>query len=121
VVVAWRGDVVGHARSIAMDPGSVTGGIVEVEHDGTFEIHAEPGWAIMAEAQGARSAPRLVGKGPLQLALQPTVTISGQLEGKSWFGVNAFARYAVGSHSWTMQTPVDKDGAFDLRGLPAGA
>jgi len=120
VVVAWRGDVVGHARSIAMDPGSVTGAIVKVERDGTFAIHAEPGWAIMAEAQGARSTPRPVGTGTLALELQPTVTISGQLQGRNWFGVKAFARYAVGPHSWTMQTPIDKDGAFDLRGLPPG-
>jgi len=59
--------------------------------------------------------------GALTLQLEPTVTISGQLEGGSSFGVKAFARYDVGGNRWTLQTPIDRDGAFDLRGLPPGA
>jgi serine/threonine protein kinase len=120
-VIAWKGTLVGHARNLAMDPRDVVGSIVRVERDGTFTIPAEPGWAIMAEWQDARSTPRLVGSGPLTLELKPTVTISGQLQGRNWFGVKAFARYKAGENSWTMQTPIEKDGTFDLRGLPAGA
>ncbi len=120
-VIAWKGDLVGHARNLAMDPSAVVGSIVRVERDGTFAIHAEPDWAIMAEWQDGRSTPRLVGTGPLTLELKPTVTISGQVQGRNWFGVKAFAKYAVGSHRWFMQTPLDKDGTFDLRGLPPGA
>ncbi|HEY5924391.1 MAG TPA: hypothetical protein VIV11_22090, partial [Kofleriaceae bacterium] len=123
VIVAWQGALVGHSSRAAMDPRTVVGTIVKVERDGSFEIQAGPTWAIMAELpkQGTRSAPRVVGNGPVTIKLEPTVTISGQLKDRNWFGVKAFARYVVGAHSWTLQTPIDKDGAFDLRGLPPGA
>jgi hypothetical protein len=120
-VVAWKGDASGHARNIVMTPRELAGEIVRTERDGTFEIHAEPGWAIMAEQQDMRSTPQLVSSGPVMLALQPTVTISGRLQGRNWFGVKAFARYAIGANRWTMETPIEKDGSFDLRGLPPGA
>ena len=119
-VVAWQGDVVGHARDIAPDPRALSGEVVRVDHDGTFTIHAEPDWAIMAESVDARSQPQLVGTGAVALKLVPSVTMSGQLQGRNWFGVKAFARYAAGRAHWILQTPIDKDGAFDLRGLPPG-
>jgi tetratricopeptide (TPR) repeat protein len=121
VVVAWQGDLVGHAANIAMNPREMTGSVVKVESDGSFEIQAGPDWAIMAESKNVRSTPRRIGMGALTLQLEPTVTLSGQLEGGSSFGVKAFARYEVGDNRWTLQTPIDKDGAFDLRGLPPGA
>ena len=62
-VIAWHGDLVGHARDIALDPRALSGELVRVDYDGTFTIHAEPDWAIMAESQDARSAPQLVGTG----------------------------------------------------------
>jgi hypothetical protein len=75
----------------------------------------------MAETRDARSQLRLVGDGPLTLKLEPTTTISGRVQGRNWFGIKAFARYALADHGWTLETPIDKDGAFDLAGLPPGA
>ncbi len=120
-VVAWKGDAVGHPRAIVMSPRELVGEIVRAERDGSFAIHAEPGWAIMAEWLDARSTPQLVGTGPVTLKLEPTVTVSGRIDGKNWFGVKAFARYSIGENHWILETPVDGEGAFDLRGLPAGA
>ncbi len=120
IVVAWPLELTGNARNIVMDPREFAGDVVNVESDGTFAINAAADWMIMAESQGARSTPRLVGSGPLSIQLEPTVTLSGQLQGRNWFGVRAFARYAAGANSWTLETPVDKDGTFDLRGLPPG-
>jgi tRNA A-37 threonylcarbamoyl transferase component Bud32/tetratricopeptide (TPR) repeat protein len=118
VVVAWPADLTGNARTLAMN--RARGQLVRVDRDGTFRIAANPDWAIMAETQDARSSPRLVGTGAVTLELEPTTTISGQVHGKSWFGVKAFARYAIGGRTWTLVTPIDKDGTFDLRGLPPG-
>jgi serine/threonine protein kinase/tetratricopeptide (TPR) repeat protein len=119
LVVAWPAELVGNPRRLAMTRSP--GHLVRVERDGTFSIKADRDWAIMAETQDARSQLRLVGQGPLELKLEPTTTISGRVQGRNWFGVKAFARYALGAHRWTMETPIDKDGTFDLRGLPPGA
>jgi serine/threonine protein kinase len=119
VIVVWPADLVGHARSIAMVPWEAAE-IVHAERDGTFEVHANPDWMIMAEALDTRSTPRLVGRAPLTIDLKPTVTLSGEVTGANRFGVKVFARYSVGAHHWDMQAPVDKDGTFDLRGLPPG-
>jgi hypothetical protein len=118
VVVAWRGELVGDPRRLYTRPGFV-GDIATVEHDGTFTIHAEPGWAIMAEAGGARSRPQIVAAHPV-LKLEPVTTISGSVKGPNVFGIQAYAKYKVGSSSWVMQVPVDRDASFDLRGLPPG-
>jgi hypothetical protein len=122
IVVAWQGTLAGHARSLVMDPREMTGDIVRVDSDGTFAIRANPDWLIMATTQDARSTPRPIGNAPPAIELKPTVTVSGQVQGRNWFGVHAFARYTVGAdRSWELHAPIDKDGAFDLRGLPPGA
>jgi serine/threonine protein kinase/tetratricopeptide (TPR) repeat protein len=118
VVVAWPNELVGNPRSLI---GPQMFGIhTRVESDGTFKASAGTDWAIMAETQDARSQLRIVGKGPLTLKLEPTTTISGRVQGRNWFGVRVFARYEIGERRLTLEAPVDKDGTFDLRGLPPG-
>ena len=117
-VVAWRGELVGDPRRLYTRPDFV-GDVASVEHDGTFTIHAEPGWAIMAEGSGVRSTPIVLGEAPPALKLEPVATLSGTVKGKNLFGVQAYARYAVGKSTWALQVPV-RDESFDLRGLPPG-
>jgi serine/threonine protein kinase len=119
VVVAWPGELVGTPRTVAsgrMMPAQ----IVRVDSDGTFKIDAAASWAIVAETQDARSRVRLVGKGPLTIELEPTATVSGRVQGRNWFGVKVFARYQIGEQRLTLEAPINKDGTFDLRGLPPG-
>jgi len=118
-VVAWRGELVGDPRRLYTQPNFV-GDVASVEHDGTFTIHAQPGWAIMAEGTGVRSTPQIIGATPLALELKPVTTVSGTVKGKNLFGVQAYARYSVGASRWVMQVPV-RDASFDLRGLPPGS
>ncbi|HEY5944739.1 MAG TPA: protein kinase [Kofleriaceae bacterium] len=118
VVVAWPNNLVGNSRTIAMR--KPVGQLLRVERDGTFKLQADEDWAIMAETQDARSQLMLVGKGPVTLKLEPTTTISGRVQGRNWFGVKVFARYKAGHRTWTLEAPIDKDGSFDLRGLPPG-
>jgi serine/threonine protein kinase len=120
IVVAWPGELVGTPRTVAsarMMPAQV----VRVDSDGTFKLDAGAEWAIIAETQDARSRVRLVGKSPLTIELEPTTTISGRLQGRNWFGVKVFARYQIGEQRLTLEAPINKDGTFDLRGLPPGA
>ena len=118
-VVAWHGELVGDPRRLYIRAG-FAGDVATADANGRFSIHAEPGWAIMAETTGARSPPQLVGKGALELKLGAVVTVSGTVKGHNLFGVRAYARYAVGTSHWRMEVPVERDGSFDLRGLPAG-
>jgi hypothetical protein len=120
-VVAWKGRLIGDPRRAYKDAGDVQMDVVESAEDGSFTIHAEPGWAILAEAPDQRSAPQLVGTSPPVLALAPTTTISGTAHGKNLLGVSAFARFVIGDQSWQLEVPIDRDGTFDLRGLPAGS
>ena len=122
-VVAWHGELVGdpHRAYIEQD---FAGDVATADANGHFTIRAEPGWAILAETGGARSTPQLVPparKKHLELKLAPLVTVSGTVKGPNLFGVRAYARYAIGASHWIMQVPVDRDGSFDLRGLPPGA
>ncbi|NVB83490.1 MAG: serine/threonine protein kinase [Kofleriaceae bacterium] len=119
-IVAWHGDLVGDRARLYTDARTVDGDIVQAGPDGSFKIHAKPGWAIAAETKGLRSRPKLVGSGPVALDLVPTTTLSGTVGGKNLFGVRAFARYAVGSATLTIETPIEKDETFDLAGLPPG-
>ncbi|HEX5063345.1 MAG TPA: hypothetical protein VFV99_28410, partial [Kofleriaceae bacterium] len=121
IVVAWQGSLTGHAKRLVMNAHEMTGDLVRVESDGTFMIRANPDWMIMAETKGARSAPQLVGDKPPALKLEPTVTVSGQVESLNLFDVQVFARYTTAhDHAWELRAPVDKDGSFDLGGLPPG-
>jgi hypothetical protein len=119
-VIAWRGNLVGDPRRGYTWPDAEAMEIVHTREDGTFTLHAEPGWAVLAEAADQRSQPQVIGTGALTLALRPTVTLSGTVASKNLFGVHAFARYRVGAGSWTLQVPVMSEGVYDLRGLPQG-
>ena len=119
VVYVWVGNLVGNQRTLARDQGMVRS--VRVDRGGTFKIQAERGWGIMAETQDSRSQLQIVGAGPVMLKLEQTTTISGRVQGRNWFGVKAFARYSLGERSWTLESAVNKDGTYDLRGLPPGA
>ncbi len=119
-VIAWRGSLVGDPRRGYTVPNVDDIDVIRTEPDGSFTIHAEPGWAVIAEAGDQRSLPRMIGQGALALTLQPTVTQSGTVAGKNLFGVRAFARYRAGESTWTLEVPVDADGTYDLRGMPQG-
>ncbi len=119
-VIAWRGELVGDPRRGYFRPNAEAMAVAQSRDDGTFTIPAEPGWAVLAETADQRSLPRVIGTGPLVLALRPTITVSGTVAGKNRFGVHALARYRVGSSAWTLEVPVESEGVYDLRGLPEG-
>lgn len=118
-VVAWKGLLVGDRARVFTDPRTVAGDIVQAAQDGTFTIHAEPDWAIIAEAKGMRAKPIRVGESPT-LSLVATTTVSGSVTGKNLSGVCAFARYTVGSAQFMVRAPIDRDDTFDLVGLLPG-
>ena len=119
-VIAWRGDLVGDPRRGYFRPDAEAMDVVQTRNDGTFTIHAEPGWAVLAEGADQRSLPQVIGGGTLALTLHPTTTLSGTVAGKNLFGVHAFARYRTGTNAWTLEVPVESEGVYDLRGLPEG-
>ncbi len=119
-VIAWKGDLVGDPRRGYLWPDAPAMDVVQTGDDGTFTLHAEPGWSVLAEGADQRSLPQVIGSAPLALGLKPTVTLSGTVAGKNLFGIRAFARFKVGTGSWTLEVPVASDGVYDLRGLPPG-
>jgi serine/threonine protein kinase len=119
-IVAWRGALVGDPKRAFTDPSDVAIDVVESDETGAFTIHGEPGWAIMAESADQRSTPQVVGKAAVTLALRPTTTVSGTASGKNLMGVHAFARFTAGDSTWQVEVPLERDGTFDLRGIPPG-
>jgi serine/threonine protein kinase len=119
-VIAWRGSLVGDPKRAFTDPSDLAIDVVESDETGAFTIHGEPGWAVMAEVADTRAPPQLVGRGPVTLTLAPTTTVSGTARGKNLLGAHAFARFAAGAQTWQVEVPIDRDGTFDLRGIPLG-
>jgi len=119
-IIAWSGNLVGDPRRGYIDTGVPGIDIVQSAEDGSFTVHAEPGWAIFADGVDQRSVPQAIGTTPLVLAVKPAMTLSGTVKGRNMLGVRAFAEYKVGASSWTLIVPVERDGTFDLRGMPAG-
>ncbi len=119
-VVAWRGALVGDPKRAFTDPSGVMVDVVESDATGAFTIHGELGWAIMAEAADSRTTPQVVGPGTITLSLKPTTTVSGTARGQNLLGAHAFARFSAGDSTWQVEAPIERDGTFDLRGIPAG-
>jgi hypothetical protein len=119
-VIAWRGALVGDPRRAFTDPSDIRLDVVESDETGAFTIHAQFGWAIMAEVADTRAPPQVIGHRAVTLALEPTTTVSGTARGKNLLGVHAFARFAAGDSTWQVEVPIERDGTFDLRGIPRG-
>jgi predicted Ser/Thr protein kinase len=119
-VVAWTGNLHGDPRYLSTDPRELHGEAVETAADGTFVIHAGPGAAIAAQHGDLRSAPELLAAGSPTLRLAPTVAVSGKVDTKNAFGVDAFARFSIGDATWFVHVPIEKDFAFHLARLPRG-
>ncbi|HTL35209.1 MAG TPA: serine/threonine-protein kinase [Kofleriaceae bacterium] len=119
-VVTWTGELVGDRVRLYTGISELHGDVAQLRPDGTFEIKTSANMAIIAEAKGLRSRPQLVGaSGPIALALEPTTTVSGSLAGPNLLEVNAFAhREVVKGTTLVIEAPVDRDGTFDLAGLP---
>ncbi|MBL0212832.1 MAG: serine/threonine protein kinase [Myxococcales bacterium] len=120
-VVAWRGELIGDPTNVITDVGTLVGDHVETGPDGSFEIHAEAGDALIAEFANARSAPALVTPQPARLVLAPTTDLLGSVDRKNLVGVTAEARYAIGANAWSLRVPITKDRSFHLAGMPPGA
>jgi len=120
-VVAWSGVLSGDPRRAYRSPEPFDFDAVESAEDGTFTVHARPGWAVIAESGDWRSLPIEIGTRPVTLTLAPTATRSVTVAGKNLMGVSALARYRVGDgSSWDLEVPVERDGTADLRGMPTG-
>ena len=117
-VIAWTGELHGDAVNLDREHRHAD---VEAKDDGSFEIRAESGAAIVAQTAELRSAPQPIGSGRITLALQPTRVHAGSVDAYNIFGVDAFARYTIGSASWYVHAPIDHDRTFHISGLPSGS
>ena len=118
-VVAWTGELHGDPRRVFTDPRTVRGEVVDTRSDGTFEVHADAGAAIVAQRGELRSTPQAIAASNT-LRLGPTTAITGKLGAPSAFGLEAFARFSIGSAAWFVHAPIGKDLTFQLGRLPRG-
>ena len=120
-VTTWVGQLAGDRARAFTDINDLDGDTTQANPDGSFTLKARDGILIIAEANGLRSKPVRIGKGPITLQLQSTTTISGSLSGPNLLDVDAFARYEVVGHDgFVVHAPIDRDATFDLAGLPPG-
>jgi tetratricopeptide (TPR) repeat protein len=119
-IIAWSVQLRGDPRRGYTTASQYPYDVTESAADGTFTIHAQHDWGLLAEAGDTRAiAPASDG---VVLRLRPTITQSGTVTGKNLLGVRAFALYHGGWGTvWRLEVPVERDGTFDLRGMPGPA
>ncbi|HEU0035024.1 MAG TPA: protein kinase [Kofleriaceae bacterium] len=116
-VVAWTGELHGDQRRLYLDRAQLVGDVAETGADGSFELHAPAGAAIVAQHGALRSPPQLVTPSPT-LTLAPTTSVTGQLDAAP--GVDVYARYSIGDAIWILRAPLENGQSFELARLPAG-
>ncbi len=120
-VVAWTGELHGDPRWLVSDPQTLHGEIVETGAEGRFTIHAPAGAAIIAQRGDLRSIPIALPSGPITIKLAATTEVIGKLEARSVAGIDGFARFAIGAHSWYLEAAVAREGfTFRIARLPGG-
>jgi serine/threonine protein kinase len=123
-VVAWRGELWGDATR-AFTRRDFSGDVGATGEDGTFELRAPAGAAVVAELATLRSVPVVVGDRPATLVLAPTHVVRGTLrtEQDAGGGFAVGVRVTAGENTWLLAVAPSREPgaarAFELVGVPA--
>ncbi len=122
-VLVWSGELAADAERLYVG----ADGSIEATTDSTggFTLVADDATAIAAELGDRRSPPIRLPAAPgklLVVTVGPTHAIKGRIasDDDPLTGVTAEVILEVGDATMSVQAPVERDGAFEVRGIPAG-